>query len=201
MAANLRASRGFTLVELMITLAVVVVLALAAMPSFLAMRQRAAVRGAAEETLSLWNQARFEAAKRNSLVKYGVKTAADGSYCIGLATTTAADDSTPCDCFDNDSSPGCDVAAFPTNQSEWADVTLAGTPSLGQDTGVAVMDSKRGALTEAADAGSVTLNGPPGNNAYQLNLVIDQFGRGILCETESATSKMSDYATRRCTPP
>jgi len=80
-------SGGFTLLELMVTLAVVAILAVAAVPSFEASRQRAAIKGAGDQVLSFWNQARFEAAKRNSLVKVGVYTSG-ASYCIGAATTT-----------------------------------------------------------------------------------------------------------------
>jgi prepilin-type N-terminal cleavage/methylation domain-containing protein len=192
-----RKQYGFTLIELMVTIAVVFATLLIALPSFFAMRQRAALRSAAEETLGLWTQARMEAAKRNQMVKFGV--AADGdSFCLGAATTTDKDDSTPCDCTGADATKICDVGVFPDNASEWRSVTVQGTPTLGEDTGVAVLDPKRSALTDSADAGSITLNGPPGRNAYSLSLHIDQFGRGVICQPSSATAKMPDFSTRNC---
>jgi hypothetical protein len=63
---------------------------------------------------------------------------------------------------------------------------------------VVVLDSKRSALTDSADAGGLTLNGPPGGYSYKLSFMVDQFGRGYLCEPSTATAKMSDYSNRRC---
>ena len=196
MRAN-RKQHGFTLIELMVTIAVVFATLLIALPSFFAMRQRAALRGAAEETLGLWNQARMEAAKRNQMVKFGV-SGAGSAFCLGAATTTDATDSTPCDCTGADATKTCDIGVFPSDNSEWRSVSLQGTPTLGQDTGVAVLDPKRSALTQSADAGGITLNGPPGRNAYSLTLRIDQFGRGVICQPSSATSKIPDFGTRNC---
>jgi prepilin-type N-terminal cleavage/methylation domain-containing protein len=187
---------GFTLIELMVTLAVVVVLLLIAMPSFTSFRQRAALRGGAEEALSLWNQARFEAAKRNSRVKYGVVV--DGTdYCIGVATTTDPADETPCDCMDADD---CDIAHFPADQGEWRGVSLTDAPTLGQDTGVVVIDPKFTSLTEFDDAGAVSFLDPAGSKSYQLNMHIDRMGRAYLCESSNAVDHMSDYTTRTCDP-
>src|SRR5689334_21788696 len=90
---------GFTTVELMITLTVVMVIAMIAVPSFISFRQRSALRAAAEQAQGFWNQARLESAKRNSLVKVGVFV--DGSkFCLGATTTTidATDNDEPCDC-------------------------------------------------------------------------------------------------------
>jgi prepilin-type N-terminal cleavage/methylation domain-containing protein len=191
------AIRGFTMVELMITVAVILVLLIAATPSFIAFRQRAALRGAGEQVFSLWNQARFEAAKRNQMVKF-VVTSTGSDFCIGLAETTDKDDDTACDCLTN----ACGIANFPgqNNQGSWNGVTLSGTPTLGADTGVVVIDPKLTQLTDADDAGTLSMNGPPGRNAYKLNLAVDQLGRGYLCESTSATSHMSDYAERKCDP-
>ncbi|MGH8030411.1 MAG: pilus assembly FimT family protein [Arenimonas sp.] len=196
---------GFTMVELMITLTVVLVISLLAVPSFISFRQRAALRGAAEQAQSFWNQARLEAAKRNSLVKVGVFV--DGSnFCMGAATTTltATDNDEPCDCT---SSTGCDVAAFPgfladgtSDQSEWRGVFLEGTPTLGNDTGVTVIESRRTALIDATTEGSITFAAPEGANDYRLNLHVDRQGRAILCQSTSAGDLMSDYQTRNCDP-
>jgi type IV fimbrial biogenesis protein FimT len=188
---------GFTLIELMVTIAVIIVLLLIAVPSFLAFRQRAAIRGSAEQVLGLWQQARFEAAKRNSMVKFGVVDIGGGEFCIGLATTTDKTDDEPCDCEDDDD---CDIAHFPSDQAEWRGVTLAADPDLGQDSGVVVIDPKFTTLTELDDAGSFQLVDPPGSYSYLLNVHIDRMGRAFLCESTSASDHMSDYSNRTCDP-
>jgi prepilin-type N-terminal cleavage/methylation domain-containing protein len=190
--------RGFTLIELMVTIAVIIVLLVIATPSFLAFRQRAALRGSAEQAMGLWQQARFEAAKQNRMIKYGVVREDDGSFCIGLATTTDKLDEDPCDCMDDDD---CDVAHFPADQAEWRGVTLsADNLTLGQDTGVVVIDPKFTALTELDDAGSFTLVDPAGSKSYLLNMHVDRMGRAFLCESTSSADHMSDYISRTCDP-
>ena len=188
--------RGFTMIELMVTLLVIVVLLLVAIPSFMSFRQRAALRGSAEQALSMWNQARFEAAKRNSKIKFGI-VEDDGAFCIGVATTADAADDVPCDCMADGE---CDVARFPTDQAEWRGVTLTGTPTFGEDTGVVVIDPKFTTLTEFDDVGAMTMADPAGGKSYLLNMHIDRMGRGYLCESNLAEDHMSDYTTRTCDP-
>jgi prepilin-type N-terminal cleavage/methylation domain-containing protein len=196
MTSHAQRRAGFTLVEMMVTVAVAVILIMIAVPSFTDFRQRSAIRGAGEEVLSLWNQARFEAAKRNANVKFGISTSG-GNFCVGVATAASATDSTPCDCF---TAGACNIAVFPADQAEWRGVTLSGTPTLGQDTGVAVIDPKLTKLTESADAGTVSLAGPAGHYAYKLNLAVDRFGRGYLCESTSASDHLAEYTARQCDP-
>jgi prepilin-type N-terminal cleavage/methylation domain-containing protein len=195
---------GFTVIELMVTLAVAVILAMLAMPSFFSFRQRSALRGGSEQVLSFWNQARFEAAKRNQMVKVGVRTSGT-NFCLGAATTTDPAATTVCDCFSTAAgSSACDVARFPEDQGQWGGVTyvvVSGTtPTLGGGNAVAVLEPKRGSLATPSQAGLITLAGPPGKNEYKLNMTIDALGRAVLCESDSAGSKMSDYLTRRCAP-
>lgn len=199
---------GFTMVELMITLTVVLVISMIAVPSFISFRQRAALRAAAEQTQGFWNQARFEAAKRNSLVKVGV-FANGASYCLGATTTTidATDHDEPCDCL---SDGECDVGVFPalvdvggtivSDQSAWRGVTLNGTPTLGSDSGAAVLESRRTTLINPTMAGAISLAAPDGPNDYRLNMLVDRQGRATLCQSTNAPDKMSDYINRNCAP-
>jgi prepilin-type N-terminal cleavage/methylation domain-containing protein len=196
---------GFTLIELMVVLAVVAVISLLAVPSFISFRQRSTLRGAAEQAQSFWNQARLEAAKRNSLVKVGVYSSS-GQFCLGATTSTidATDHDEPCNCL---SSGACNIAVFPaidpstgSRQEEWRGVTLVGTPTLGENSGAAVIESRRTTLIDPDMAGAVTLQSPPGSNTYRLNLHVDRQGRSTLCESNAATDKMSDYSTRKCDP-
>jgi prepilin-type N-terminal cleavage/methylation domain-containing protein len=198
-----RRTRGFTLIELMVAVAVVVILGILAIPSMIAFRERATLRAGTEQVLSFWNQARFEAAKRNQMVKVGVATSGT-TFCLGAATTTDTADNTPCDCF---TANACDVAAFPppAAQSEWGGMRFVVennvTPTLGgANNKLAVIEPKRGGLTEATDAGALTFADPSGGKDYKLNMRVDPFGRALLCESSTAADHMSDYIDRACSP-
>jgi prepilin-type N-terminal cleavage/methylation domain-containing protein len=204
-----RRTRGFTLIELMVTVAVVLILGILAVPSFVSFRSRTALRASTEEVASFWNQARFEAAKRNQMVKVGVKTSG-ANFCLGAATTTNASDTTPCDCF---TANACNVAGYPApptgatfdTQSEWAGVsfvTVSGTtPTLGgTNNSVAVIEPKRGGLADSAAAGSLTFADPKNGKDYKVNVRIDALGRPLLCESALAADHMPEFISRGCTP-
>lgn len=203
MPSSPRHIAGLTLIELMITLTIASILLVIAVPSFSGVNQRASIRGAADQMLSVWNLAHFEAVKRNQMVKVGVKTAAGGAFCLGAATTSDPSDTTPCDCMTAAPvSNVCDVARYPSDQSEWKRVSLAGV-TIGGTTALlsaqpVVIEPKRTSLTEPADKGTISLISPPGQNSYKLNLSIDQLGHGVLCESTTATSKLPEYSSRRC---
>jgi len=210
MAGGTRFAKGFTLIELAVTLTVALVLAMLAFPSFEGMRQRAATRGAANQLLSFWSQARLEAVKRNAMVKVGVvQTNSGAQFCLGAATTTDSADTTPCDCTvaaPADAATTCDVARFPADmgasQSEWNRVTLSGV-TLGGGTLItaiqpAVIEPKRATLTVSADDGTITVLGPPGNFSYKMNLSVDKFGRALICQSTASTHNLPDYADKKC---
>ena len=197
--------RGFTVIELMVTVLVMLVLIAIAQPSFEGLRQRTAIRGAAENVMSFWNQARLEAAKRNQMVKVGAIFGSGDAFCLGAATTTNPADDIPCDCTTaapSDATLTCDIARFPGDQGEWKRVTLSGM-TLGGGTFISdmeptVIEPKRTNLVVPGDAGSISLSGPPGQFAYKVNMRVDRFGRAMLCESFSATHHLSDYGTRQC---
>jgi prepilin-type N-terminal cleavage/methylation domain-containing protein len=191
---------GFTLVELMVTLAVLSILAVLSVPTFMDFRQRTVLRGAGEQLVTVWGDARFEALRRDSMVKVGLRTTSAGAMCIGAATTTDPADDTACDCF---TSGACNVSAYPADPAEWRRVVSVGQPTLGNtdtdDDGVAVIDPKRGGLTDRADAGGISLKAPIGGGVdYRLNMVVDGNGRAVLCEPAAAPSKLPEYRGRRC---
>lgn len=200
----MRRAKGFTLIEMMVTLAVIVTLLLIAIPSFRTFQQRAALRTASEAVLGFWNQARLEAARRNQMVKVGVKVTGT-SYCLGAQTTTNTADATLCDCF---TANACDVGAYPGNQQQWNGSTLSkvtlGTsdwPTVATNK-TAVIEPNRSMLTETGDAGLIQIASPAGSRAYLLNMQVDALGRAQLCESTSvaANSRMADFAQRRCAP-
>jgi prepilin-type N-terminal cleavage/methylation domain-containing protein len=209
---GMRQRRGFSLIELMVSIAVLVVIVALSVPSLQAVRQRATTRAAGDQLLSFWNQARLEAAKRNQMVKVSLTQSASGAtFCLGAATTTDPDDTSPCDCTLASGSGVCDVARYPNSgsaadNSVWGGAKLTGV-TLGQSNWPtasamvpAVIEPKRTALTDTADAGLITLAGPNGPRRYQIRLIVDGLGRAVVCEPSSAVDKLSDFNGRRCSP-
>jgi prepilin-type N-terminal cleavage/methylation domain-containing protein len=189
------AAKGVTLIELMITLVVLAILAVAAIPSFQEFRDRAGLRGAADQVVSFWGDARFEALRRNSLVKVGFVEDA-GAFCLGAATTGDPADDVPCDCF---AATSCDIAIYPMAQRDWRGVRVAAVPTLGAGEGVAVIDPKRASLTEAGDAGRILLRSAGRSSLdYRLSIAVDRNARAVTCEPSDAPAKLPQYSDRRC---
>jgi prepilin-type N-terminal cleavage/methylation domain-containing protein len=181
--------RGFTLIELMVVVAVLAIGLMVAIPSFNETRQRSALRGAADQVVSFWANARFEALKRNQPIKVGLVKSGD-SFCMGAAIADDVGDNEACDCF---TANACDVATYPASQSEWRRVRA---PEVGNNDGDAiVINPKRGAVD---DDGLWALRAPSGGPDYQLDVHISVFGRAVTCEPSSAGSKIPQFSNRRC---
>lgn len=187
-----RLSRGFTLIELMVTLVVSAILLMLAIPSFNDFRERVAVRGAADQLVSFWANAKLEALKRNRPISVTLKQTS-GDMCIGASTSSSV-----CDCF---TAAACDVGQFPSSSAEkgqWNGVLAVGAPTLGDSVeGLATIDPKRGNLSNAADVGGITIQSPAGQR-YQLSVYIDRWGRPQLCSPSSSPMTLPDYATKVC---
>jgi type IV fimbrial biogenesis protein FimT len=182
----------------MVTVAVLAILMAVAIPSFVDYRQRAAVRGAADQIASIWGNARFEALRRNGLVKVSFVTDPSGSFCIGTSVATGANDNTACNCL----AAACGLSNYPASQSDWRGARFLGNPTIGDTdtdaTGVVVLDPKRGNIAEAGDVGSFFLQSPANGREYRLNFAIDRNGRGFICEPSAATNKLPQFTNRRC---
>ncbi len=84
-------SRGFTLVELMVTIAVAAVLLVIAVPNFRTITINNRLRTAADDVYSAVNTARMEAIKRNASTQFcGNLAAANGSDPLGAKCDTNA---------------------------------------------------------------------------------------------------------------
>lgn len=83
----MRKPRGFTIVELMIGLAIVAILVFSAVPSYTAWMQNTKIRNATESVLNGLQLARTEAIRRNVNVQFDLST--DSAWTIQVADATA----------------------------------------------------------------------------------------------------------------
>jgi len=181
-------TRGFTMVELMVTLAVLAILLAMAVPSFRDFAERSALRGAADNVIGVIAVAREDAVKRDSLVRVDFKAVGTG-FCVGtipVASVTAAG----CDC--SVSGTTCTVA-FPANAGELRSVNLIGSPDFGGDMAF-VIDPKTGMLATLTDTGSIEMTVPRG---YGLGVQVNAMGRASLC-APADTTVMPGPSTGAC---
>jgi prepilin-type N-terminal cleavage/methylation domain-containing protein len=90
---RLPAMRGFTLVEMMVTIAVVAILAMIAAPSFNNLFDKYRVKRAAEMVSAFLVNTKTEAIKRNKTVS-AVITGSGSTWCVGMTETNTCNCST-----------------------------------------------------------------------------------------------------------
>lgn len=172
-------SSGFTLVELMVTLAVLAILMTLAVPSFADFLDKFRLRGAVDDVVSVISNARAESVKSGLDVRvdFGGTT---GAWCVAAnpAITPSAGQSIggPADC---DCSAGT-CGAMP-------DGRMLAVP-VGEHTGVTasaasvaeafVFNSRLGLVSPLA-AHSATFTSPAGK--YSLAITINPLGQAYVC--------------------
>ena len=171
--------RGFTLIELVVTLIVLAIIMAIAAPSVADLRDRQALRGTADSLMTAVGLARQEAIKRNALVRVDFQPLGNG-VCVGAAVVATAA-ATGCDC----SAAACALAAFPvspTDVSDLRNIRLSVDPAFGDDGGF-VIDPRTGILANLSDTGSLTLESVRG---YVLRIDVGATGRVSSCVPSGA---------------
>lgn len=157
---------GVTLIELVVTLVIIGIIALIAMPLLSEYIARQRIRGATEAVYATLATARSEASKRSHPVYVGVQAGSSGAWALGAGTTD--------DCRgQNVSSQACDVTLL----SGAGDFT---TIALVTSSEQAVIDPNRGLTTPEL---TITLQGP---NGLTTAISVSGLGRVNTCVPSGA---------------
>jgi type IV fimbrial biogenesis protein FimT len=171
-----RNMRGFTLIELVVTMVVLAILVMAAQPSLRDFFDRYRLRGAGDALVSLIGSARAEAVKTDLDVNVSF-TGSGATWCAGANAATpptggaqagAAED---CDCTDTDE---CRVAG----QRSVVDSSAFNGVSIGTLPTDFVLDSKLGTIVPLGTS-QARLTSPSGT--YTMDVRVTALGQARLC--------------------
>lgn len=175
--------QGFTLIEMIIAIAVAAILVAIAVPSFLAQIDKNQVKSAADELYAQLQFARSEAVKRNRTVRvYFKKVNADGTqWCYGLKVNAACN----CQQTDDTAVDYCEIDGVRKSVSngDHNSITIAnGTDPFG---GVVSFNPMHG----TAAAGNAEFESGGGR---KIRVTVSNLGRIRLC-SPTGTGNILDY--------
>lgn len=168
-----RVHQGFTLVELMVTVAVLAVLASVAVPSYQNMIETRRLVAATEAVYAQFQFYRSEAIKSGRETDMNVSIRAGTSWCLGMSNTSAS-----CDCTTPNMcryGPDLDASGSPDLErnlmgSEFQGISLSTTAAN------VLVDSAQGAFP--GGGGSITLTSP---SSKTTKIIVSKFGRVRIC--------------------
>ena len=171
--------KGFTVIELMIAVAVLAIIASLALPSYRTLIEKRRVTSGAEQLAAFLSAVQLEAVKRSENITVSYEWTDGDNWCVGLASGFTECDCTVSDPATADCKVGDVVRVFNQSSINHPDVVNQMTGD-----GSFVFDPARGLVFDnsslsgydSADFGLVSENG-----TYQLSVAINQVGRVTSC--------------------
>ena len=186
----IRSNIGFTLIEMIATVAVLAVLVTVGIPSFQETIDKRRLTGAAEQLQADLQYARSEAIKRNGNVFVSFTLVSGTDWCYGMSSTTAT-----CNC-NTATSCQLDGVEKVVNEDGFRNISLGVASITGNNLN---FEPRRGLVSVNSNAtpiatGSVTLTSNIGTtSAKVLRIDVSRLGRVKLCSP--STGNLSGYPT------
>jgi type IV fimbrial biogenesis protein FimT len=158
-------ARGFTLVEMMVAVAVIAIIAAVAMPSIENMRASRRVHAAAEAVYSHAQFTRNESIKEDQNLFLSITTGTN--WCLGISLTTGCSCATAGSCQFGTTSG---LSEHNLQGTDFPDVSLSSSNNNIE------FDSRRG--TTIGGGSTITLSG---SNGYSAQVIVSALGRARLC--------------------
>ena len=177
-----RRHRGFTMVELMMSLVLVAIGTALALPSYREMVEKRQLTNSAEQLVSFVNTAQGISSRTNQVVTVSYTRSDYDDWCIGA---TVGDTACDCDQIDDTASDYCEIDSRPFMLNE----SLSGGSELLNNVsgdGAYAFDPIRGLFLDLDDSLAMELRS--NNGQYRLNMMVNNSGRAILCSDDSGHS-------------
>jgi len=191
-------SQGFTLLELMIVIAVVAILVTIGTPSFQFILDKNRLKGAAEELVQQLQLARAEAIKQNKQVQVVFKkVTGETDWCYGLDDT-----SNDCDCQADPTNCTINTVEKVVTQASAKGVVIEGNLfGVADDTSTLIFDPVRGTVS-VRDPDDPLISAPPVNDYVEFKsakgrlahvVISSALGRATICSPIGA-GNIGDYS-------
>ena len=201
---------GFTLIELMVTIAVAAVLLSLAVPGFRDLIEKSRLRGATDDLVNLLNASRASAVKLGLDVNASVKIASATSWCAGSVSATdplsssgtvgqAANSAAACDCTSN---TACKVSGLGkqagqklvVSSGSYSGIALSSDSAnvLLNTNGGLTFNSKMGTLDFSVLASVEALTLTSNSGKYKTQITVSPLGQTNVC-TPSGSGFVSGY--------
>jgi type IV fimbrial biogenesis protein FimT len=183
--------RGITMIELLVTIAIVAILAALGMPSYQDMVERNRLKQAVEALKSDLQWMRVEAIKQSCNLEASFTNGANWSYQIYIPPAAAGTS-----CFVQHENHGCPAAATANcnirtgNSTEFAGVSMGTVAFITNPATMAAFDFRRGEATRDGDPknGRVEMN----SANYDVKVVVAPVGRVRICSI-AGSAGLSGY--------
>ncbi len=187
---DIRDQKGLTLIELMVTIAVLAILAATALPSFRDSIERRRLIGAAETIYSELQYARSEAISRSSDVFVNFVRTSDTIWCFGISAASGCD----CTVTDPTSGSSCRLPIGGTNvlkvvsSLDYPGVRMTETPAFSNPS--PNTETRFEHVRGTAKAGTVVTKSPGGR---EIRIKVSTLGRITMCSPSDATKNVAGY--------